>query len=391
MAHPDIRLRELLKKPMQTLKKLELSDPLIVLVDALDECGTTKSNCREYILEYLHDASRLVSWFKVIITSRPDHDIRQVFNLFRRRSYSIFDVHRYNASDDIRAYTEIHLNDVARRDKWPDGSIDQLCACSEGSFIWATTASKFVLGVHNSLDRLDQLVRVRPTGFLDNIDALYNTVINNSLKDDSEESKTLVRRCIGAVIAASAQKPLPASVLGQLMRDYVKPHEMENTITSLSAVLYNDDEDHGGIRFYYPSFADYATNPERSKEFHVDLVQRNIELTAGCLRVMRQELRFNICSLETSHRLNCEIPDLDDKVNSNISEELAYSCTYWISHLVKSPQRTLIQETQQIMGGPRLLYWLEVLSLLGRTDVALQVLPRLVQWLPVSPVPISNI
>src|SRR5258708_529252 len=51
---------------------------LVFVIDAFDECGDTKS--RPFLLRILTDAAAHAPWLKIIITSRPEVDIKRVFD-----------------------------------------------------------------------------------------------------------------------------------------------------------------------------------------------------------------------------------------------------------------------------------------------------------------------
>lgn len=68
---------ELLVNPLQQ-DTLQCGGPLIIVIDALDECGTTFS--REQVLSILAEQSnRLPSFVRIVITSRLAQDICDAF------------------------------------------------------------------------------------------------------------------------------------------------------------------------------------------------------------------------------------------------------------------------------------------------------------------------
>ncbi|CAE6529814.1 unnamed protein product [Rhizoctonia solani] len=165
------------------------------------------------------------------------------------------------------------------------------------------------------------------------------------------------------------------------MQPHMKPGVLRKVVGRLGAVVYSDGNLAGAIRVLHPSFADFALDEARSSIFWVSPIDRNIEVSVGCMSTMEHELRFNICDLETSHLLNSEVPDLESKIEANISGQLAYSCVYWINHLVGCEDEAAAGLVANILDNPRLLYWLEVLSVLRRVDVAVKGLRELSRWL----------
>ena len=107
-------------------------------------------------------------------------------------------------------------------------------------------------------------------------------------------------------------------------------------------------------------------------------------LLLGSLRIMRNELEFNICKLETSHVIHDDIPDLEERVNKNISVILQYACRFWTEHLNKCDfNDEIAQEVEHFMIN-EFLYWLEVMSVLREVNRVGQGLRSVITWSKVS-------
>ncbi|KAH7345379.1 hypothetical protein B0J17DRAFT_712969 [Rhizoctonia solani] len=380
-SHLGVRYDGLVKKPLSKLQNAAPSSSYIILIDALDECGTTEN--RRQLLHHLREVSLLVPWLRVIVTSRPDSDIRSFFDKCPVATISHTPLHDYAAASDIRVFIEARLSTIDVEEGWPAGDVGNLCAKAGELFIWAATACRLIVGAFDPHEQLRQLVEGNPSGGgLDNLESLYTTVIRNNIADQGADGASYARRCIGAIVVTSMRQPVPIEVLCELMREHVKPVVVKNVIKRLGAVLYMDNNLDGAVRVYHPSFADFCLDERRSGEFWVDSVQSNIELSIGCLSTMERELKFNICELDTSHLPNREVPDLESKIKSKISRQLAYSCTYWIDHLVDGEdQAVVMDQVGTIINGPRVLYWLEVLSLVKEVGSAVHGLRELSRWL----------
>ncbi|CAE7135703.1 unnamed protein product [Rhizoctonia solani] len=111
-AHLSIRFEGLVKRPLERLKFLAIPMTLVVVIDALDECGNRES--RNQLLRLLYEMSRLVPWLKLIFTGRPIGEIQEHFQGHCPRG-TIAQIQDYDASSDIRAYLEAQLGPVANR------------------------------------------------------------------------------------------------------------------------------------------------------------------------------------------------------------------------------------------------------------------------------------
>ncbi|KAL5641644.1 hypothetical protein ACGC1H_001950 [Rhizoctonia solani] len=378
-SHLRVRYQGLLRKPLSGIENVP-PQPYFVLIDAMDECGADDN--RRQLMEHLLELSSLVPWLKVIITSRPDSDIRSFFDQPNTMSVSRCDLQSYSAANDIRAFINVTLNDIAIRDEWPADGVSRLCTKAGELFIWAATACKFIIKADDTRDRFRQLINENTSGGgFNGLDALYMAVIRNSMADQADDSILNMRRCIGAIVTISMRQPVPIEVLCEIMQPYMKSGPLRKVVGRLGAVVYSDAHLAGAIRVLHPSFADFVLDEARSSIFWVDPIERNIEISVGCMSTMEHELRFNICDLETSHLLNREVRDLESKIEANISGQLAYSCVYWINHVVDCDDKATARLVANILDNPRLLYWLEVLSVLRRVDVAVQGLRELSRWL----------
>jgi hypothetical protein len=82
----------------------------------------------------------------------------------------------------------------------------------------------------------------------------------------------------------------------------------------------------------HTSFRDFLAD-EKSGEFHIDLGRSHHWLAHSCLGLMLNDLKFNICKLESSYVANRDVPDLESQIVKYISPALSYGCVFWGNHL----------------------------------------------------------
>ncbi|KAG9120003.1 hypothetical protein FRC07_004684, partial [Ceratobasidium sp. 392] len=353
----------------------------IVVVDALDECGSDHE--RRQLLGYLLRVSTLVPWLKIIITSRPDSDIGQFFGRSDRQTFVTYDVYTYSASDDIRLFVAHSIGQSTKSKLLPDNATDMLVEKAAGIFIWARTACELVLCDDDPPDALRTILDSTMTGQPSQaLDELYTMAVNASINQRQRADRAIeaVRRCLGAIIVCSSRTPLSISALSKLCGEQISEHVLQSVVSRLGSVLYIDHTLGDAVRVYHASFADYMLHPERSKEYSVDVHEQNYYLASRCLEIMKTELKFNICGLETSYKRNSEVQDLEFRIESELRPHLRYCCTYWASHLVDVEDNqtiTLRQLLKEFLSGAYLVYWIEALSLLGVFNVGLSSIQRL--------------
>ncbi|QRW06711.1 hypothetical protein RhiLY_05710 [Ceratobasidium sp. AG-Ba] len=348
---------------------------LALVVDALDESGDIVE--RQQLLACLRDMSQVMPFVRIIIASRPENDIRSFFISTDTSWYLEINLLQYDAGQDIHRFVQQSLSSLSSVEGWPSNATDLLAARAGGVFIWARTACAYIL---SGLDRVKRLKLLTEGRHLVAIDKLYEIILTERDTIGDEESAEELRNCLGTIVASSMRRPLSVVVLATLMGRRTSRAVIQGMVDRLSSVLYIDGSLGGTIRVFHPSFMDYLTDRTRSKSWYVDLAEHNATLASACLQTMRDELKFNICVLETSDRLNRDIPDLDARTQRAISPQLIYACEFWSSHLADSPAGTLGPVLHEFLSSPGLMYWLEALSLLGKLSVAPSSLLRVAEW-----------
>jgi hypothetical protein len=130
----------------------------------------------------------------------------------------------------------------------------------------------------------------------------------------------------------------------------------------------------------HTSFRDFLVS-KKSDVFYVDLGDAHHHLAHSCVTLMLDNLKFNICKLESSHLANSDVPDLKSQIAKYIQPALSYACFYWDDHLRHvSFERELFKKLQSLLET-KLLFWLEVLSVKNNVGLASPALSSLSMWL----------
>jgi hypothetical protein len=130
----------------------------------------------------------------------------------------------------------------------------------------------------------------------------------------------------------------------------------------------------------HTSFRDFLTS-KKSDVFYVDLGDAHHQLAHSCLTIMLDDLKFNICKLESSHLANSDVPDLKSRIDKYIPFALLYACIHWDVHLGHvSFKRELFQKLRSLLET-KFSFWLEVLSVKNSVGLASPALSSLSMWL----------
>lgn len=344
------------------------AQPYTFVIDALDECGDDSS--RLELVECLAQIANLsaMSWLKIFITSRPSRDLARCFQSPRS---SQLDLGTVNAEEDIILYTQFHLgmlaNDRQVDRKWlQNPNIQQLASNASGSFIWISTAID-ILRKDGSDLVMEKLLSQGDIGSsrLD-LDALYTMILDEVCKGDAELS--IVKRMLGIIRITSRHNPLSFDGLADFLQsdgDGWDRTSLRIIVDDLKTVLYEDIPRGGIIRVFHQSFLDFLDDRERCNLYWTSLEDTDRVMFKRCLLIMRRMLKFNICDLETSFVANKDIPGLEDRIRRRVPESLKYSCLHWGSHCTEGDLTTAYELVTDFFRGIQILYWLEVLSLIG--------------------------
>lgn len=377
--------RHLIEEPLKASHDIPTGRLPVVVIDALDECGGLdgrQSVHRVGLLQSLKHWSRLPSRFKLIVTSRNEDDILRVLTPL---AYSI-DISsgstvNIQASDDIRHYLVSRFSKLARtypnslEKSWPgDSVIGELTTRAAGLFIWAKTAVDFV----NAGEPREQLRQILQGGTgLGDVAALYTHIINTSFKDPTADVLHSFKVIVGATILAK----VPLQRIECIMLFGLQPSMLDFICHGLQSVMDAGDI----LRFSHHSFVDFLIDPEKCpRPFLIHEGIQHQVLAAASLRVMKAELRFNICDLETSLVKNLDVEDLDARIMAAIPAHLSYACRFWADHLRASLFKLSILEDVRQFMNENLLSWLEVLSLLKELNVVVPAMSSVIKWCPVS-------
>ena len=366
----------------------DIAGPAIVVLDALDECGTAAQ--RRELLELLTtDFAKLPSKVRVLITSRPEDDIMEELqsrNYVRRMELQHkSDEGRRDVNEYIRREMTKALGKRAPSARELDGNLQVLNEAANGLFIWASTAVKMVASSDDRRRKLDWLAKNIQSVAVFGIDGLYATALAASgVSWDDPVSRKRFSSILGLVLVAKE------AMTGDVIEAFLgaKAEAADLTLSRLQSVV--SYEPGKPIRLHHASFADYLLSPQRSggKPWHVEETERKQDMTERCFDIMATNLRFNICGIESSFIPNSEVPGLQERIDKNIPPYLSYACRFWSLHMceLENPEGlTVVRSKLGDFANARLLYWLEVLSLTDCfTRVAGRALNDASSWIEVS-------
>ena len=369
----------LLRSPLSAITT-KIHHPILIVLDALDECGTPE--LRRSLLDVLRVClPSLPANFRVLITSRPEEDISLLISEPAFRTMTI-DQHSDESKVSVASYIKFEFNQMRSSRKlnvpddreWDD-NLARLAESADGLFIWASTAVRFVRELKRS--RLNSFRDLVLNANSLKLDDLYMTVLSHVSKWN-EEDKEILRNIFSLILFA--KRPLSDTEIDEIL-------DMDKGTTSnllsyfRSLVRYERGQP---ITIYHASFYDYLISCE-GEPWHVDPSVQRAYIASKCFERMGDLLKHNICSIPSSFALNTDVPDIDNRVTQCIPPFLKYICCNWFHHLRDvSYSQHLCSKLRSFVYN-QLLFWFEVLSLTNTfNDHAGPSLLFAIEWVGVS-------
>jgi hypothetical protein len=387
---PKVQWKLLIHEPLSKLGAGVLQQPLVLVIDALDECDN--DNDIKGILELLFEAKALETiQLRIFVTSRPETPIQLKFrNLpgIHHQDLILHNIPRETVDKDILTFFEDEFRVI--RDEsddlpldWPGKEhIDKLVSSAHGLFIYAVTVCRFIAkGIQDfpadSLLRLilpdESMTNISPqrSGNITTqesptkeLDEMYTQVLEHSLKSaqkDKEQLTAIFRQVVGAIVVLF--DPLSLIAIARLLD--MDNETIKKRFYRLRSILEVPARQERPIRLLHPSFRDFLLDKQRCRgHFWVDEKKAHEALAESCPRLMSKNLRRDICDLRVPHAIA-------SKVNSSWIEkclpaDVQYACRYWLQHLQRAQIDPYNHRQVHEFFQKDFLHWLEALSLIGK-------------------------
>jgi hypothetical protein len=325
----DTQITKLLVEPIRAVKDLTSEGSIVVIFDALDECGTAMS--RMTLLRLLVDRLPLLpSAIRILIMSRADFDISRAFESCATIQRRELDISSGANSEDILLCLRTGMKGI-RRDNddlmlpisWPgDNEVRALAKRSAGLFIWASTAIAFIADGHDPRERLAILlnreVREQAESALDD---LYITALLTVGKWNDNTFASDFRAILGIILVS--RYPLTLNTIDNLSGLHGE-RPASHTIRRLRCVLHWSQD--GRVHILHPSFADFLRNRMRCKDdnWYIDKEEHGRLMSSHCLDILSEYL--------SARQYSPSSPPSTQDID-HFPEHVHYAMTNWMAHV----------------------------------------------------------
>ncbi|GAM89519.1 hypothetical protein ANO11243_075580 [Dothideomycetidae sp. 11243] len=379
------QLNGLLVDPLEdAASRTTLPSSLVIVIDALDECQNEREIeviVNELAQVHLNSSTRL----RIVITSRPEHPIRSIFEELQldcHKSFALDEIDVNTTRDDIRKFFGHQFRRIRKESKkrklpvplnddWPgEDNLETLLDLAVPLFIFADAVSRFLSDAIPQ-ERLELVMRKQAALTDEHLDGMYAIILETALARytvQGEQPKNVFEQTICPILLLF--DALSSRTIISLLDD-VSSNRVQTILLDLVSVFQLSESEDLPIRPYHLSFREYLINPfnKERKPYHLDEAQTHARLAERCLsKLMSGELRRDICNINSP---GVQRRDVDATiVAKRIPAEVEYACRYWIRHYVQSYQMRCKENLVLLFLRKHFLNWLEALSWLGRIDEA---------------------
>ncbi|KAF8953056.1 hypothetical protein BDZ97DRAFT_1680146 [Flammula alnicola] len=323
--------KELLVKPAQQLSEAMVG-PILIVIDALDESGGADS--RKQLLRILagklNDADshilKLPPNLRILLTSRPLPDICNTLGDVQHvYPQSMDGISRASTERDILSFVSHEIADIM--DSFTDRThLTSLAHESDGLFEWARLACAYIKGDDypglTPQERLDAVMSHAPGDRVLLLDRMYMFTLRAIFPPEHPRRDTILNRfrsAMGQILGTLESLSLHSlNAMRRYFPDEDSLHPVDLIVKPMGSLLNGTIDSSIPVRPLHASFREFLTDQSRSGEFYVDVSAIQQGLSFASLGVMKDQLRFNICKLESSYLPNCMVQDLNNRIACHI-------------------------------------------------------------------------
>ncbi|EPS35531.1 hypothetical protein H072_11100 [Dactylellina haptotyla CBS 200.50] len=352
-------------------------DEYYLFVDGLDECSENLKDLLA-LIKFTTEKAPKLRW---MVSSRNYEKIDRFFRTVDHHRAIVLEASQNQVDRGIATYIGKKADFLTERyelaPEQGDKIVKVLSEKAQGTYLYVHLVCK-ALVESDRWTRAEKILNDIPPG----LDAMFGRMAENLVQatSDSEDRRLC---CLLLSTVTFALRPLRPSELVAIVNSGTRESEQSlkelvriitkcgsfltlEADTSLVSQTVTKSED--TIYFVHQSAKDFLEAQVKLGESIISgSIDSNHQLIAkSCLALLINRLQQNICNLESPE---APPPGLDDiKVSAMI--DLEYASCNWASHLKAlsiHPFQELTDLVQDFMKE-RLLYWIEVLTILGKVN-----------------------
>ncbi|KAF8314387.1 uncharacterized protein EI90DRAFT_3022348 [Cantharellus anzutake] len=364
-----MQFQELVASPLLHMRRYP-SRPMVVIIDALDECDEEAYQPLAKIL--CEEVPKLPSSIKFFVTSRHVDLVNRSLSRHFPIDHLTIDLLGDTNMHDCAAYIQFQLQDLK---KWhphlshklqdEDSAVQEIREQAGGLFIWISTIFRYMKKPRkNPMRTLESLLDTGtkrskvPTQKM--MDDLYTRILKKFDWEDEDfvHDYPIV---MGAIFVA--QQPLSITAWDAILSPFLNS-SVQYALAELAPLLSGVEDSHIPVRILHQSFRDFIVDriDPQTISSHFTLITVGVENARVALRCT-EILNKDLCSVNGLGQIENlsekdEMPRIPPK---ELSEHFRYACRHIIHHL------SGVQGRSEELAGPVSMFlsqeatqWVEV-------------------------------
>ncbi|KAF8313162.1 uncharacterized protein EI90DRAFT_3092389 [Cantharellus anzutake] len=364
-----MQFKRLVASPL--LHKPPLSDhPLVVIIDALDECDDEAFESLANILR--EEVPKLPSPIKFFITSRQFDRVNRFlsshFPIDRLSIDLLDDANVQDCATYIRSQLQTLKNchpDMQHKLEDEEKTVKGILEQAGGLFIWISTIFRYMRKA--SKDPIRTLEGLLGTGVKESavsaegmMDRLYSSILKKCGWEDEDFGHDYPV-VMGAIFVA--QQPLSVAAWDAILSPFLKS-SVRYTLAELAPLLSGLEDPDNPIRILHQSFRDFILERIDPQSISlrcspVDVGQENARIALRCTEILNQDLSSleGLGLIEDLYEKD-ELPRIPPE---KLSKHLHYACRYIVYHLSEVQERSQeLDKSVCIFLSQEATRWVEV-------------------------------
>jgi hypothetical protein len=198
------------------------------------------------------------------------------------------------------------------------------------------------------------------------LDSLYTTVLDLVARD--KDRKLYVRRLLSVAQTLTSQEPASLDLVLSLVNTPSEGSPSQVKLQSFFNLFFSSYSDGSSEVRILPSsksISSYLDKKDKSGEYWISSEEANLNIVEGSLAIMRANLEFNVCNIQSSSDPKILDTTRKDIIIKGLSKELLFASQSWMNLLpdrISDSTRgsNLINEIRGFILSPQLLFWIEL-------------------------------
>jgi DNA polymerase III delta prime subunit len=270
----------------------ETDSQIYCIIDALDEC---EPNSQTVLLEQIYRKFNnfddldyvLQAKMRILITSRPYHEIRQVLGSFMCKDLASFS----EIATDLELMIQEKVGILSKRHRYSKAVATEISLMlqykAEGTFLWVGIACEELMRVQSM--RAVKTLQALPRG----LSALYQNLLSTAMSSGDEDDRDFIVKILTWV--AYSQRPLTLGELSEACELF--PEEDEETrcvftrdTIDLCRLMVIVQDEH--VLLLHTSVKDFLVNSTKE----IDFLEANSALSYRCINRLIQSYGSNVAA-----------------------------------------------------------------------------------------------